>query len=123
MSRNPQAGMPALLAVCAVDLRQDVGGRNGAAQGAKRLLPNFSNLISAAGGTGRNFPRAVEFDVGRQVVRKVNAVTICQVVLQGELIGGGVNLAEVVNAGIRNRSRRATVEVGNQNANQKTQDD
>ena len=103
MSRNPQAGMPALPAVCAVDLRQDVGGCNGAAQGTNRLLPNFSNVINAASGTRWDFSRAVEFDVGREVVGEIDASAIRFALFQRELIGSGIKLAKIIDAGIARR--------------------
>jgi hypothetical protein len=57
-------------------------------------------VISAARGTRRNFPGAVELDVRRQVAGEIDAGTIGQVVFQSKLTSGTINLAEVVDAGV-----------------------
>ena len=81
--------------------------------GAERTswrLANSSNVINTAGRTRWNYSFAVEFDVGRQVAGEIDAVAVGQVMLQGELIRSGINLAEVVNAGVcRTGSRPADI--------------
>jgi len=70
-------------------------------QGAQRagwIVTNFFESVSAAGWTRQNFPTAVKFDVRSQIVREINGVTIGQVMFQGKLIRGGINLAQVVDA-------------------------
>ncbi len=49
-------------------------------------------------GAGRQ--STVEFDEGREVVRKTDGVAVGQMMFQCELIGGCVNLAEIVDANI-----------------------
>jgi hypothetical protein len=58
-------------------------------------------MVSAAGGTPRNLPVFVELDVWRQVAGKIDAIAIRQVIFQSELIRGGINLAKIVDAGVR----------------------
>ena len=77
-----------------------MSGSNGAAQRASWCLPYFFNVISAAGWTGRNFPGAGELDEICQVIWEPDGVTIGQAIFQGKRIGGGINLAEIVNAGV-----------------------
>ena len=77
-----------------------MGGRDGGAERTSWTLANSPDVINAAGRTSGNFSFAVEFDVGRQVVGKIDAVAIGQVIFQCELIRGSINLAKVVNAGI-----------------------
>ena len=121
MSRNPQAGMSALPAVCAVDLRQDVGGHNGAAQRANRRLPYFFNVISAAGWTGRNFPGAGELEEICQVIWEPDGVTIGQAIFQGKRIGGGINLAEVIDTRIDRWSRSRLDKIRHDHQNEESQ--
>lgn len=63
-------------------------------------LADSCNVISAAGGTRWNFPGAVQFDVRRQVVREMNSLAVGQALFQSELVGGGINLAEVIDTTI-----------------------
>jgi hypothetical protein len=104
------------------DSKQDVGGRDGRAKRTSRRLADFFDRVSAALRASRNFSGAVKFDVGRQVVGKIDTVAIGQTVLQSELIGSGVYLTKIVDAGIFSTSRSRFDEVWKANCN-KTHND
>ena len=72
-------------------------------------------MINSTAGTRRDFPGAVQFDVRRQVVGKTDGLTIGLALLQGELIGGGINLTEVVDASIGSRCECSGVEIRQEN--------
>ena len=57
-------------------------------------------MVNATGWTRGNLAVAVEFDVRRQVVGEINPIAIRQVLFQSELIGGGINLAKVIDASV-----------------------
>ena len=66
------------------------GGGNAAHRG---------QTVSAAGGTGRDFPLRVQMNVRRQVVGVGDDISDMFFGLDSELLHGGVNLPEVVDAG------------------------
>ena len=57
-------------------LWEDVGGLDRCTERAGRCLPNLAQMVNATGGTSGNFARAVELDVRRQVVWKINGGTV-----------------------------------------------
>ena len=63
-------------------------------------LANFSNGINTTGRTWRNLSVFIEFYKRRQVVRKVDWFTVCFAPFSCELIGGCINLAQIVNASV-----------------------
>jgi hypothetical protein len=65
--------------------------------------------------TAGDFSLAVEFDVGRQVFGEIDGFAVGFTVLQCELIGSGVNLPEVVDAGIAATCAASFDEVGQGN--------
>ena len=73
---------------------------DGGAERAGRRLANFGDVISATGRTWCNFAISVQLDVGRQVIGKIDRCAIGQMIHQCELICCGVNLTQVVDAGI-----------------------
>ena len=75
-----------------------MGWRDGGAKRAGWRFANFANVVSAAGGTRPNLTIRIELNVRRQVAGEIDAVAIRQVMFQSELIRGGINLAEVVDA-------------------------
>jgi hypothetical protein len=85
--------------------------RSQRAQGAGWILADSTNVIKTTGRTRRNFARAIKFDVGRQVVWKIDFVAVGQLMFQCELIGGGINLAKIIDATISFPSR-ATSSIG-----------
>ena len=80
--------------------RQNVAWCNCGAEGAFRSLPNPPNKITPTLRTAGNFPRLVELDVGRQVIREMDGGAVGQTTFQSELIRSGINLAEIIDAGI-----------------------
>ena len=75
---------------------QNVGLGNVGAEGTRRNVANFFNRINAAGWTRRDFSRAGELDVIRQVAGEIDVVAIGQMIFQSELISGGINLMQIV---------------------------
>jgi hypothetical protein len=55
-------------------------------------------MINAAVRAGWNFPIPVELDIGGKVARKIHRRPIRQVVLKRELVYGGIDLTEIVDA-------------------------
>ena len=72
-----------------------------AAHTADRSVSHFSNGVDSAIRAGWDLAFGIEFDVGRQIIRITNRVSIFSPVLQRILIDGGIQLAQVVDAGIR----------------------
>src|SRR5208283_4008188 len=81
-------------------LRQNVGVAGKSAQRAKRIIAHRSLSINAGSRTRRNAAGRVQLDVGRQVAGKVDGIPGLFALFQREFIRGGVNLAQVVDAGI-----------------------
>ena len=98
-----------------------MGRGDGIAERTSRRITNFFDGINATSRTSGNLALAVEFDVRRQVVGILNGFAVGLVVFQGELVGGGINLAKVIDA---NSHRSAVVssggdKIGSSNQNQK----
>lgn len=73
-------------------------------RGSKRTgwgLSHPADVVNATHRTGRHFSRAGELDEGCQVVREIDGFTVGLVIFQCELISGGVNLSEIIDAGVR----------------------
>ncbi len=85
--------------------RQNVRGREGGTEGARRRLTNLADVINAALRTTGNFPGAIELDVRRQVVRKMNRRTVGQSIFQSKLVRSSINLPKIIDAGIAGRGR------------------
>lgn len=92
-------------------------GRDGGAERAGWNFTNSTDVIFAALRTRWNISFAIQLDVRRQVAGKIDRRVIGQIVFQGKLICGGINLAEVVDAGIRGTCM-GTAKVLSQNPNQ-----
>ncbi|HEV2695692.1 MAG TPA: hypothetical protein VG347_22565 [Verrucomicrobiae bacterium] len=84
-------------------LRQNVGRIHRIAERTCWHFANRANVICSTRRAGRNFIVPRQFDVWRQIRGKINGVTIGFIVLQRKLIGGGINLAEVIDASIGRR--------------------
>jgi len=80
--------------------RQNVGWSYGCAERASWFIANFFERINAALWTSRNFPLAIKLDVRCQIIWEVNFVTGFQILFQRKLIGGSINLPEVIDASI-----------------------
>ena len=74
--------------------------RDVSAQRTGRRVADVFQSIMVAVRALWNFSGAVELDIGRQVVREVNGIAFHLVVLQGKLVGRGIHLAQVVDAGV-----------------------
>ena len=68
---------------------------NVGAEGTGWFIANLFKSISSARRTRWNFAKSVQFDVIGKIVWIVDGIAIGQVMFQSELIGGGVDLAEV----------------------------
>ena len=79
---------------------QNVGRGDGGAERTGRSIANFLDGINATLRTRWDFTVFVELDVGRQVVGEIDFISGFQILFQSELISCGVNLAQVVDAGI-----------------------
>ena len=77
-----------------------MGGGDGIAQRANRYAAAPLDMIAAAGRTRGNFALAVELDVGRQIIWKADGFAIGLVIFQSELVGGRINLAHIIDAGV-----------------------
>ena len=77
-----------------------MGWGDGGAERAGRLVANFFDAVNTARWTRWNFAIFVEFDVRRQVVRKVDGLTIGLAFFQSEFLGRGINLTKIVDAGV-----------------------
>ena len=87
---------------------QNVGRRDGAAERTSWSFANSSHVINAAGRTRGDFVFAIEPYDGRQVVWKIEAGAVSQMIFQCELICGGINLSKVVDVGVGWASSRTT---------------
>ena len=106
--------MPALLAVCAAAKisRQDVAGI-GDTKRAFGNLPDPPNAVATTAGTSGNFPCAVELDIRREVVGKMNGFTVGLALFQSKLVRSGINLTKVVDASVGRLLRPGFDEVWN----------
>ena len=86
-------------------LRKNVRGCDCGAERTGGIFANPADMINAARRTTGDFARAIEFDVRRQVVRKINFVSVGQMIFQSELVCGDVYLTKVVDASIAIKSR------------------
>ena len=86
---------------------------NPVAQRASRYTAHDGIIITAASRTRRNAAGRVQFDVGRQVPRIVDGRPSLLAFFQRPLLGGAVNLPQVVDAGIGLRGGTSLHEVGN----------
>jgi len=105
-------------------LRENVGRSRSAERAAfLRRRTQGADRVGAVRRAGRNAASRVQLDVGRQVRRKTEGVTGGLVLFERELVGGRINLAKVVDAGIglglgtsfhevRNRNRRQQADDG-----------
>lgn len=77
-----------------------------------RSVADSFDGINAALRTWWDFAVFGELDVGRQIIGKVDGFAILFVFLQGELIGCGINLTQVVDAGIHSAGASCLDEIG-----------
>lgn len=77
-----------------------MGRGDGGAEGAGRSVPDAGEVIGAARGAGRDFAFFVEPNVGSEVVGEMDGGAVGETIFQGEFVRGGVELAEVINAGV-----------------------
>jgi len=64
-----------------------------------RFLANFFDRINTTLWTWGNFALAIEFDVRRQVVWKIDQSSDIFAVFKGELICGGIDLTKIIDTG------------------------
>ena len=88
-------------------------GGSQSAHRARRNFSDFADVIKASIGTGWDFSGAGEFDVGRQVVGKVDSVTISFTVFQSKLVRSGINLMKHVDACVGGATGPATNKIWN----------
>jgi len=100
-------------------LRQHVGRGDRGAQVTGRIVSDCGTSISATRRTRRNFAGRVQFDIRRQVTGIGDGVTRCFALFDGELLGRGVNLPQVVDARIGLGRGPGLHEVGNGDSRQK----
>jgi len=67
-------------------------------QGAGGRIAYPANTVCTALRTGWDFSQTIKFDKRCQVAGIVDGRAVGQVVLQGKFIGGGINLAKIVDA-------------------------
>ena len=79
---------------------QNVSWGHRGAKGAGRGVTDPLETVNATVRTGRDFACAVQLDVVRQVVWEVDGSAIGFVLFKRELVHGGLNLPEVVDARI-----------------------
>ena len=87
--------------------------RDGGAEGAGWFVADFLDGIAPALRASGNLARAVELYVRHQVGGKIDGAAIRLVIFQGELVGSGINLAEVIDAGVGGVAVRSNVESAN----------
>ena len=101
--------------------RQDVDGCDGDAEGTRRRLADFADVINTAGGTGGNFPSTVQLDVRCQVIGEIDGFAISLMIFQNELIRGGIYLAEVIDTRIDRWSRSRLDKIRHDHQNEESQ--
>ena len=77
-----------------------MGWGDSGAERAGWKFADFVEVINAAARTSGNLTLAVEFDVRRQVVWKVDGFAVGFVLFQSKLICSGINLTHIVDAGV-----------------------
>ena len=94
---------------------QNVRGNDAGAERASWSFADSADVIKTTRRTRRNFAVFVQLDVRRQIVWKINFVIVGQMMFQSKLIRSGINLAEVVDAGVRGAGNWLADKVGNRN--------
>lgn len=92
-----------------------MAGNDRGAEGASGCPSNSPDAINSALRTAGDFPLTIEFNVGCQVVGEIDGFAVGFTLLQRELVGGSVNLPEVVDAGIEATGAAGFDEVGQRN--------
>lgn len=72
----------------------------GGAKRASRFLANSLDGIDAPSGASWNLPGAVELNVRRQVIRKIDWSAIGKVMFQRELLCSSSNLTKIIRTGV-----------------------
>ena len=89
-----------------------MGRGDGVAERAGRNIANFFDAVNTALRTRWDFTVFGEFDVGRQVVWKIDFISSFQILFQSELVRCGINLAEVVDTSIHRAGASCLDEIG-----------
>jgi hypothetical protein len=86
---------------------------------AGRNVANFLESINSTILTGWNLSCAGQLDVGREVIWKMDGRACLQLMFQGKLVCGGINLAKIVETGVRGGLRPSLDKIWKHNENKK----
>ena len=89
---------------------------------ACRRGPHRRVRVGATGWAWRNASGGVELDIRREVRRIANGIAGLFVLFKGELIGGAINLTQVINARVRLSPGAGAHKVGNRDRRQEPDD-